>query len=95
MSTPEERPPAAGTAPRAPRAAAQDPSLALAMASIRIAKGNPTAEETAALAVLLTARLRRLHEVRRAAAAEPRIPRRRPRAHRPPVPFRAPGSWAS
>ncbi|MFE6848167.1 acyl-CoA carboxylase epsilon subunit [Streptomyces sp. NPDC057686] len=72
-------------------AGAAEPSLALAMASIRISRGNPTAEETAALAVLLTARLRLLHEAR-GSGAVPRV-RRLPRPARPP--FRAPGAWAS
>ncbi|MEU9235764.1 acyl-CoA carboxylase epsilon subunit [Streptomyces subrutilus] len=72
--------------------AAGDPSLALAMASIRISRGNPTAEETAALAVLLAARLRLLHE---ASQSSPPTagPRKLPAVPRPT--FRPPGAWAS
>ncbi|MFE0606613.1 acyl-CoA carboxylase epsilon subunit [Streptomyces sp. NPDC058892] len=76
----------------APAPAAAAPSMALAMASIRISRGNPTAEEAAALAVLLTARLRLLHKAREAEAAAPRI---RKLPHRPYPPFRAPGAWTS
>ncbi|MEU9144364.1 acyl-CoA carboxylase epsilon subunit [Streptomyces sp. NPDC048349] len=72
--------------------AAEDSSLALAMASIRISRGNPTAEETAAIAVLLTARLRRLHEARRPAPSA-QATRTLPPAPCPP--FRPPGAWAS
>ncbi|MER7468054.1 acyl-CoA carboxylase epsilon subunit [Streptomyces sp. NPDC097981] len=72
--------------------AAEDTSTALAMASIRISRGNPTAEETAALAALLTARLRLLHEARQ---PESSAPRTRKLPTRPCPPFRAPGAWAS
>lgn len=79
---------------RGPRraAAVEDSSLALAMASIRISRGNPTVEETAALAVLLTARLRRLHEDRQ---PEPAAPSARRLPHAPCPQFRPPGAWAS
>ncbi|MGP3691601.1 acyl-CoA carboxylase epsilon subunit [Streptomyces sp. IBSNAI002] len=71
-------------------AAAGGASLALAMASIRISRGNPTAEEIAALAVLLTARLGQGHEAPRPAPARTR------RLPSPSCqPFRAPGAWAS
>ncbi|MFD4242848.1 acyl-CoA carboxylase subunit epsilon [Streptomyces sp. NPDC058525] len=73
-------------------APAQDTSLALAMASIRISRGNPTAEEIAALAVLLTARLGKRHEARQPAPAPARS-RRLPSLSC--QPFRAPGAWAS
>ncbi|MGW1766585.1 acyl-CoA carboxylase epsilon subunit [Streptomyces sp. NPDC002073] len=69
-----------------------DDTSALALAaSIRITKGNPTAEEVATLAVLLGARIRLQHQER---AAQPglqasRLPRRIPPA------FIPPGSWAS
>ncbi|OSZ61584.1 hypothetical protein OQI_04595 [Streptomyces pharetrae CZA14] len=65
-------------------------TTALTMASIRISRGNPTSEETAAVAALLVAGLRRLHET--GPSAEPRA-RRLP--HRPGPAYRAPGSWAS
>ncbi|MEU6404203.1 hypothetical protein [Streptomyces sp. NPDC046985] len=53
-----ERPaqPAGRQTPLAPVAAAT--STALSMASVRISRGEPTAREVAALALLLTARLR-------------------------------------
>ncbi|MFD7033097.1 acyl-CoA carboxylase subunit epsilon [Streptomyces sp. NPDC059917] len=65
----------------------------LAQVSLRVLRGNPTLEETAALAVLFTARLR-------AAAGEPDT------ADGPGgcaatgwarrgAPFRSPGAWAS
>ncbi|CAM5491458.1 hypothetical protein GCM10010329_69130 [Streptomyces spiroverticillatus] len=66
-------------------------STALAMASFRISRGNPTTEETAAVAAVLMAGLRRLHDSGPAAAA-PRI-LRLPHPTRPA--YRAPGSWAS
>ncbi|WP_327364796.1 acyl-CoA carboxylase epsilon subunit [Streptomyces sp. NBC_01296] len=72
--------------------AAEDTSTALAMASIRISRGNPTAEETAALAALLTARLRLLHGARQ---PEPSAPRTRKLPTQPCRPFLAPGAWAS
>ncbi|MCX5016590.1 acyl-CoA carboxylase epsilon subunit [Streptomyces sp. NBC_00555] len=72
--------------------AAEDTSTALAMASIRISRGNPTAEETAALAALLTARLRLLNEARQPV---PSAPRTRKLPTQPCRPFRAPGAWAS
>ncbi|MFE5768646.1 acyl-CoA carboxylase epsilon subunit [Streptomyces sp. NPDC056485] len=64
--------------------------LALA-ASIRITKGNPSAEEVAALAVLLTARIR-LRNEGQCAQAEAQVHKLplRPRAS-----FIAPGAWAS
>ncbi|GAA1581626.1 MULTISPECIES: acyl-CoA carboxylase epsilon subunit [Streptomyces] len=71
-----------------------DGSTALSAAAIRITRGNPTAEEVAAVAVLLTARLRLAAEAQAAAGQEEsavvfRLPRRRP-----PV-FAPPGAWAS
>ncbi|MDX2680489.1 acyl-CoA carboxylase epsilon subunit [Streptomyces sp. NY05-11A] len=66
-------------------------STALAMASFRISRGNPTSEETAAVAAVLVAGLRRLHDTGPATAG-PRI-LRLPRRTRPT--YRAPGSWAS
>ncbi|MFD7627311.1 hypothetical protein ACFV7Q_14960 [Streptomyces sp. NPDC059851] len=67
-------------------------STTLAMASIRISRGNPTPEETAAVAALLMAGLRRLHETGPSTTPTPR-PRKLP--HRPWPTYRAPGSWAS
>ncbi|MGR4884944.1 acyl-CoA carboxylase epsilon subunit [Streptomyces sp. LARHCF249] len=81
-----DRPEPSGAAP------AEDTSLALAMASIRISRGNPTAEEIAALAVLLTTRLRKRHETLQPAPSAAR-PRRLPPLPCPP--FRAPGAWGS
>ncbi|MCX5612938.1 MULTISPECIES: acyl-CoA carboxylase epsilon subunit [unclassified Streptomyces] len=72
--------------------AAEDTSTALAMASIRISRGNPTAEETAALAALLTARLRLLNEARQPVPSTPRTRKLPTQTCRP---FRAPGAWAS
>ncbi|MET9888050.1 hypothetical protein ABZZ20_33945 [Streptomyces sp. NPDC006430] len=97
LPVPEPEPPAAPTAPAAPaapavppRAAAEDGSAVLALASIRITKGSPTAEEAAALAVLLASRLRLLQ----AGSFPPASgPRKLPQGHQPP--FRAPGAWVS
>ncbi|WP_327364810.1 acyl-CoA carboxylase epsilon subunit [Streptomyces sp. NBC_01296] len=86
------QPPVRTDGPPAPITAEPSLALAMAMASIRISRGNPTAEETAALAVLLTARLRLLHGARESEAAAPRV-RRLPRPACPQ--FRAPGAWAS
>lgn len=72
--------------------AAEGRALALAMASIRISRGNPTAEETAALAALLMARLRLAHGGRQSEAGDPRT---RKLPYRPGPSFRSPGSWAS
>ncbi|MFF4104113.1 acyl-CoA carboxylase subunit epsilon [Streptomyces sp. NPDC001903] len=73
-----------------PDAAGDVSALALA-ASIRITKGNPTAEEVAALAVLLTARIRLRNEAQ--------TPQTEARVHklplRPRPSFIAPGAWAS
>lgn len=86
-------PPARPDRAEPPEAAtAEDSSLALAMASIRISRGNPTAEETAALAVLLAARFRRLHEARQ---SEPPAPGTRKLPPAPCPRFRPPGAWAS
>ncbi|MFK0050135.1 acyl-CoA carboxylase subunit epsilon [Streptomyces sp. NPDC090741] len=73
-----------------PDAAGDTSALALA-ASIRITRGNPTAEEVAALAVLLTARIRLQNE---AQSSQPeaqvyKLPLR------PRPSFTAPGAWAS
>ncbi|MFE2147447.1 acyl-CoA carboxylase subunit epsilon [Streptomyces sp. NPDC059456] len=65
-------------------------ALAIA-ASIRITRGNPTAEEVAALAVLLTARIRLQHE----AQASPTEARVYKLPLRPRTSFIAPGAWAS
>ncbi|MEV0414672.1 acyl-CoA carboxylase epsilon subunit [Streptomyces sp. NPDC050448] len=68
-----------------------DDRTALALAAIRITRGNPSAEEVAALAFLLTTRSRLLHEARDAQGEAPvhkLPPRRRPS-------FIAPGAWAS
>jgi hypothetical protein len=75
------------------------PAAALTSASVRVAKGNPTAEEVAALAVLLTARIRLANEARengtrdqgRGSATAPV----RALRHRGPAPFTPPGAWAS
>ncbi|MFE7777937.1 acyl-CoA carboxylase subunit epsilon [Streptomyces sp. NPDC057445] len=65
-----------------------DNAVALSLASIRITRGNPTAEEVAALAVLLTARLR--------PAPPPGPSTRKLHARRPgPAPYTPPTSWAS
>ncbi|MFF4173837.1 acyl-CoA carboxylase epsilon subunit [Streptomyces sp. NPDC001744] len=102
MSTVDERPPAndgtrtpaSGNAPDHPPRpagpAGPPPSTALAMASIHISRGNPTPEETAAVAALLMARLCRLHET--GPSAGPRSGRL---PHRPGPAYRAPGTWAS
>ncbi|MCB5165713.1 acyl-CoA carboxylase subunit epsilon [Streptomyces bambusae] len=71
-----------------------DDAAALALAaSIRITKGNPTAEEVATLAVLLAARIRQREDADRAAARPGARIHRLPPRRRPP--FVAPGSWAS
>lgn len=94
VSPVRERPaqaPARTDAPPTPTTA--EPSLALAMASIRISRGgNPTVEETIALAALLTARLCLLHHARE---SEPPTVRPRKLPRHPCPPFRAPGAWAS
>ncbi|MCY0935132.1 acyl-CoA carboxylase subunit epsilon [Streptomyces sp. H34-S4] len=68
-----------------------DDRTVLALASFRITKGNPSAEEVAALAVLLMARFRLMHEAQ-ASAPEAQV-------HKLPVrrspTFTAPGAWAS
>ncbi|WP_030869914.1 acyl-CoA carboxylase epsilon subunit [Streptomyces sp. NRRL F-2747] len=77
------------TAP-APRSAGDTSAPALAE-SIRIIKGEPTAEEVAALAVLLTARLRQPDGTgpgQGGAQVHKLPPRPRPA-------FIAPGAWAS
>ncbi|MFF5449564.1 acyl-CoA carboxylase epsilon subunit [Streptomyces sp. NPDC012888] len=73
-----------------------DESTALTLAAMRITAGNPTAEEVAAIAVLLTARLRLLHEHEQqeqqdTRASVHRLPPRAPRM----TPYTAPRSWAS
>ncbi|GAA3487728.1 MULTISPECIES: acyl-CoA carboxylase epsilon subunit [Streptomyces] len=88
-STPQRGPAATGDAPRPTDDVPL--STALAMASFRISRGNPTTEETAAVAAVLMAGLRRLHDTR-PATATPRI-LRLPHPTRPA--YRAPGSWAS
>ncbi|MGR4884950.1 acyl-CoA carboxylase subunit epsilon [Streptomyces sp. LARHCF249] len=79
-------------ADRMGEAAVEDTSLALAMASIRISRGNPTAEEIAAPAVLLTARLGKRHEAQRPAPVTARARKLPSLSFQP---FRAPGAWAS
>ncbi|MFE5833412.1 acyl-CoA carboxylase subunit epsilon [Streptomyces sp. NPDC056488] len=78
--------------PDVPASASADDAAALSLAaSIRIVKGNPTAEEVATLAALLIARMRLQQEAR---AQEPEAP-----VHKLPLPrrptFVAPGAWAS
>ncbi|MFF3216109.1 acyl-CoA carboxylase subunit epsilon [Streptomyces sp. NPDC002886] len=68
-----------------------DDRTALALAAIRITKGNPTAEEVASLAVLLTARIRLLNEAQ-ATEGEARV-HKLPLRRQPS--FIAPGAWAS
>lgn len=69
-----------------------DERTALALASLRITRGNPTAEEVAAIAALLMARLRLLDGAQaeqESTAKVHKLPVRRPSA------FVAPGAWAS
>ncbi|KOU30695.1 hypothetical protein ADK52_04050 [Streptomyces sp. WM6372] len=73
-----------------PDTAGDTSALALA-ASIRITKGNPSAEEVAALAVLLTARIRLQNEAQ-ASQTEAQV-HKLPLRPRPS--FIAPGAWAS
>ncbi|SFY42029.1 hypothetical protein OH786_36980 (plasmid) [Streptomyces atratus] len=75
----------------------ETPAAALTSASVRVAKGSPTAEEVAALAVLLTARLRLANEARENEARErdSSVPQVRALRHRRPAPFTPPGAWAS
>ncbi|WP_326770442.1 acyl-CoA carboxylase subunit epsilon (plasmid) [Streptomyces sp. NBC_01591] len=77
----------------------ETPAAGLTSAAVHVSKGNPTAEEVAALAVLLTARIRLANE---ALANEAREQARtscvaplRALRHRGPVPFTPPGAWAS
>ncbi|MEU6479789.1 acyl-CoA carboxylase epsilon subunit [Streptomyces sp. NPDC047017] len=80
------------TLPPGPAGTAGTPlSAAPVTASIRISRGNPTSEETAAVAALLIAALRRLHDSGPATAG-PQIPRP---PHRSRPTYRAPDSWAS
>ncbi len=72
---------------------AADDRTALATTAFRIIRGNPTAEEVAALAVLLTARLRLQNEAA-AAEAEDRATVHKLPLRRRPV-FAPPGAWAS
>ncbi|WP_327286188.1 MULTISPECIES: acyl-CoA carboxylase epsilon subunit [unclassified Streptomyces] len=74
----------------APGPAGDTSALAIA-ASIRITKGNPTAEEVAALAVLLTARIRLQNEAH-ASQTEAQVYKL---PLRPRPSFIAPGAWAS
>ncbi|MFD7618101.1 acyl-CoA carboxylase epsilon subunit [Streptomyces sp. NPDC059802] len=82
----------------------ETPAAALTSASVRVSKGNPTAEEVAALAVLLTARLRSANGAREHEAGEngvreqertSSVVRVRALRHRGPAPFTPPGAWAS
>jgi len=69
---------------------------ALAQASLRILRGNPTLEEVAALATALAARARTASGGRRPhTPAGPADPTARTRRQRPGEDFRAPGAWAS
>ncbi|MEW2418332.1 acyl-CoA carboxylase epsilon subunit [Streptomyces sp. NPDC046866] len=72
---------------------APDERTAMALAAIRITRGNPTAEEVAALAVLLTARLRMQHEAEAAQEQAGATVHKLPLRPRPA--FAAPGAWAS
>ncbi|MFF3959462.1 acyl-CoA carboxylase subunit epsilon [Streptomyces sp. NPDC001890] len=76
-----------------------NPVVALTSASVRVSKGNPTAEEVAALAVLLTARIRLANEARENEAREQErtssVAPVRALRHRGPAPFTPPGAWAS
>lgn len=67
-----------------------DTTTELALASVRVTRGTPTAEEVAALAVLLTARLRPVGE--RPADDTPLVPTA---WQHPASGFRPPGAWAS
>ncbi|MCX5151545.1 acyl-CoA carboxylase epsilon subunit [Streptomyces sp. NPDC048550] len=73
-----------------------DDRTALALAAMRITKGNPTAEDVAALAVLLTSRIRLRDE---AQASPPAAPQAQAQVEklplRPRPSFIAPGAWAS
>ncbi|MFJ9343627.1 acyl-CoA carboxylase epsilon subunit [Streptomyces sp. NPDC101733] len=89
MSIVEETSPEYARAPGADGSA--DHRTALALAAIRITRGNPTAEEVAALAVLLAARIRPRPE-EQPPQARARVYRLR---RRPPPDFIAPGSWVS
>ncbi|MGD9485070.1 acyl-CoA carboxylase epsilon subunit [Streptomyces sp. TRM70308] len=62
---------------------------ALAAASIRVTRGNPTAEEVAALAALLCGL-----GAAAAPGARPPAPRPRPVRHPAPAAFTPPGAWA-
>ncbi len=68
------------------------PRAGLALASVRVTRGNPTAEEVAAVAALLAARLRPVCEE---APSEVAPPSPLARGARRPRPFAAPGAWAS
>ncbi|MCX4633254.1 MULTISPECIES: acyl-CoA carboxylase subunit epsilon [unclassified Streptomyces] len=75
-----------------------DDRTALALAAMRITKGNPTAEDVAALAVLLASRIGLRHEAQATEAAPARSQaeaqvERLPLRPRPS--FIAPGAWAS
>ncbi|OEJ36269.1 acyl-CoA carboxylase subunit epsilon [Streptomyces agglomeratus] len=69
-----------------------DDRTTLALASLRVTKGNPTAEEVAAIAALLTARL---HLQAEAQAEQETVERVRKLPVRRPPRFIAPGAWAS
>ncbi|MFC8493934.1 acyl-CoA carboxylase subunit epsilon [Streptomyces sp. NPDC057235] len=78
--------------PDAPASADDAAALSLA-ASIRIVKGNPTAEEVATLAALLIARMR-LQQEARERDRQPEAPVHKLPSPRRPA-FVAPGAWAS
>ncbi|MFF3862550.1 acyl-CoA carboxylase epsilon subunit [Streptomyces sp. NPDC002209] len=70
-----------------------DDRTALALAAMRITKGNPSAEDVAALAVLLASRIRLRHETQaQAPQAEAKVEKL---PLRPRPSFIAPGAWAS
>ncbi|MDX3804261.1 acyl-CoA carboxylase epsilon subunit [Streptomyces sp. AK04-3B] len=69
---------------------------ALAQASLRILRGNPTLEEVAALAAALAVRARTASAGRRPHTPAGPAGRTAPtRGRRPAEGFRAPGAWAS
>ncbi|MEV6731540.1 MULTISPECIES: acyl-CoA carboxylase epsilon subunit [unclassified Streptomyces] len=72
-----------------------DDRTALALAAMRITKGNPTAEDVAALAVLLASRIRLRHEAQAPEAASQAQAQVEKLPLRPRPSFIAPGAWAS
>ncbi|MFI6005857.1 acyl-CoA carboxylase subunit epsilon [Streptomyces sp. NPDC051366] len=73
-----------------------DDRTALALAAMRITKGNPTAEDVAALAVLLASRIGLRHEAQATEAAPSQAGAQVEKLPLRPRPsFIAPGAWAS